>query len=278
MAPDALPVPYLQRRHISQRLAHLGFFQTVTLGFVSPEADAKYSKKGAGDSSSRALANPLGVEYSVMRGSLLPGLWEVAEANQRHGAKEIRLFEIAPVYKSSPEGLAEADSLCLVWSGYMGGEDPLTPLRPVMAADLIGVARDLGIMEDARVIELASNAFGLEMPLGKLGGSEKRTIPNFQPFSRYPMVTRDLSLLVSLGLSYGELERAIKNAIGQAPLQDIRCVDVFKDPKLTAENKQAWLIRLKFQSSDRTLTGEEVESWVNAAIDAAVLHGGALRS
>ncbi|MDR0498362.1 MAG: phenylalanine--tRNA ligase subunit beta [Holophagales bacterium] len=273
-APEPLPRSYQQKRTLSRRLTQLGFYQTVTLGFISPEADARYS----GDSQeSRTLLNPLGLEYSVMRSSLLPSLWNVAEANQRHGAKDIRLFEIAPVYKSTADGPVETNILGIVWAGFIGGENPLTPIRPVMTADLIAIARDLGFTGNVNLIALAQNAFGLEIPLDQLAEPAEKVIPTFQPFSRYPVVTRDLSLLVPLELSYGELESSIKSAMTPTPLQDIRCVDVFKDTRLTAEGKQAWLVRLKFQSSERTLTGQEVESWVQIAIDAAKPHGGILR-
>jgi phenylalanyl-tRNA synthetase beta chain len=273
-APEPLPHSYQQKRTLSRRLTQLGFYQTVTLGFISPEADVKYT----GDSiENRTLINPLGADYSTMRGSLMPSLWNVAETNHRHGIKDIRLFEIAPAYESAPDGPRETDVLGIVWAGSIGGDDPLTHIRPVMTADLIAIARDLGITGDVSVIDLAPNAFGLEIPLSELAEPTEKVIPTFQPFSRYPVVTRDLSLLVPLELSYGELEKSIKGAMASTPLQDIRCIDVFKDSKLIAEGKQAWLVRLKFRSFERTLTGQEVESWVQTAVNAAKQKGGVLR-
>jgi phenylalanyl-tRNA synthetase beta subunit len=65
--------------------------------------------------------------------------------------------------------------------------------------------------------------------------------------------------------------------MASAPLNDVRCTDVYKDSKLSEAGKQAWLIRLRFQSIDRTLTGEEVEAWVALAIDAVAVLGVILR-
>jgi phenylalanyl-tRNA synthetase beta chain len=274
-APEPLPESYRQRRAVSRRLAQLGFYQTVTLGFVGPEMDAKSAKNPA---EGRTLRNPLGAEYSVMRSSLLPSLRSAAEANQRNGAKDVRVFEIAPTYESAPSGPRETSPLAFVWAGSMGGEDPLSPARAVMTADLIAVARDLGVEGDLEIAELGQSAFGLEVPMSRLGGAGDRIIPLFRPFSRYPVATRDISLLAPLGLRYGDLEASIKGALKDAPLTGMGCADVFKDAKLTAEGAQAWLIRLKFQSHDRTLTSEEVESWVAAAIAAAAPHGASLRA
>jgi phenylalanyl-tRNA synthetase beta chain len=274
-APEPLPESYRQRRAVSRRLAHLGFYQTVTLGFIGPETDAGRAKDSV---EGRTLRNPLGAEYSVMRSSLLPSLWGVAEANQHRGAKDVRLFEIAPVYESAPDGPRETSALAMVWAGTMGGEDPLSPARAAMAADLIAVARDLGVGGDPEIVELGPNAFGMEIPMERLGGADDGIIPRFRPFSRYPVVTRDISLLAPLGLRYGDLEASIKSALKGAPLTGVGCADVFKDAKLTAEGAQAWLVRLRFQSGDRTLAGDEVESWVATAIAAAATHGASLRA
>jgi phenylalanyl-tRNA synthetase beta chain len=284
--PEPMPHSYQQRRALSRRLAHLGFYQAVTFGFVGPKADAAHSGEAhthvdSNDipamAESRALLNPLGLEYSVMRASLLPSLWNVAEANMRNGAKEVRIFEIAPIYESRPDGPTETSAIGLVWTGHIGGEDPLTPLRPVMAADLIASARDIGYMGDIVLAEFGQNAFGVEITLDKIGWAAEAAVPIFKPFSRYPVVVRDLSLLVPLGLCYSDLEASIVAILENAPLRSVKCVDVFKDAKLKSEGNQAWLIRLRFQSPDRTLTGDEVESWIKMAIDAVVRLGGILR-
>lgn len=274
VAPEPLPNSYLLKRNISSRLSQLGFFQTVTLGFVGPDSDAKFVDEAT---DGRLLSNPLSVEYSVMRGSLLSSLWEVAKTNQRYGARDIRLFEIAPVYKCGPNGPSETITLGLVWAGALGGDDPLSQPRPVMMADLIGIVRDIGFAGDADVVEFEQGAFGWEISLTGLEEQTEIIIPKYVPFSRYPMVARDLSLLVPLDLSYGELEKSIRRAMASAPLNDVRCTDVYKDSKLSEAGKQAWLIRLRFQSIDRTLTGEEVEAWVALAIDAVAVLGVILR-
>jgi phenylalanyl-tRNA synthetase beta chain len=273
-SPLPLSNSYQQKRLISRRLAQLGFYQTLTLGFISPDADAKYAKCPTED---RTLLNPLGSEYSVMRASLLTSLWEVAEANQRNGAKDIRLFEIAPVYENALIGPVESNALCIVWAGIIGGDDPLSPARPVMVADLIAIARDLGFKGRPNVIDLGQNAYGLEILIAQLSGPTEQVIPTFRPFSRYPVMTRDLSLLAPLNLSYGQIKASFKKALESAPLQDARCVDVYKDRKLTVDGKQALLIRFKFQSHDKTLTGEEVDAWMQIALEASKQLGCGLR-
>ena len=277
-SPLPLSGPYLQNRALARRLAHAGFHQTVTLGFISPEADAPFA--GADNpAAGRTLVNPLGQEYSVMRASLLPSLKATGELNLRQGAQEVRLFEIAPVYRSGSEGPTEHPVLALVWAGSLGGNDYLTRSRPVQAADLLGVAQDLGAEGALEVRDLGEGMLALEIPLSSLSAPAERIIPVFKPFSRFPLVERDLSLLVDLGQAYRGLEtamtQAVEGAAGEA-FQGLGCVDVFRHKSLPA-GRQAWLMRLRFQAMDRTLTSEEVDGWMEAALGAAKSLGAELR-
>jgi phenylalanyl-tRNA synthetase beta chain len=292
---DPLPLSegYLQRRKLAGRLANLGFFQTVTLGFV--DQDEAKDGFGKGDAPElRTLANPLGEDYSLMRGTLLRDLGRVARLNLERGAKEVRLFEIAPVYEARPgQPLRESWTLGLVWAGEVGGEDPLTPPRKLGDAEgqayLVGVLKAVGVSDDAirsfKNWKLASGEAGtkgaagwqFEAALDQIPAEAAKVIPKFVPFSRYPVVERDLSLVVDLGQSYDRLRTAVAGALAGVPLQDLRCVDVFHGKSLP-KGRQAWLLRLRFQAMDRTLTGEEVDGWVAQALESARSLGAELRS
>lgn len=277
--PGPLSRAYLHPRNVARRLANLGFHQTVTLGFIGPELDAAFAVP-SNPPEGRTLVNPLGVEYSVMRASLLSSLKAAAELNLRQGAKELRLFEIAPTFFSGPQGPKETLTLGIVWGGTLGGEDFLTKARPVQAADLLGVIKDLGCRDRLKVQELAPGLLALEVPLDDLEEPKERVIPSFQPFSRYPAVERDLSLLVDLDQPYKILAGAMSSAVlmvaGEA-FQDLRCVDIFRHKNLP-EGCQAWLLRLRFQALDRTLTNEEVDAWMAAALTEVQKFGAKLRA
>jgi len=273
--PQPLSGAYLQRQRLARRLAHLGFHQTVTYGFISPEMDAPFAAP-ADRPAGRTLSNPLGQDYSVMRCSLLPSLRATAEQNLRQGAREVRLFEVAPTYSSGPRGPEERFTLGVVWGGTLGGEDYLTPARPAREADLHGIARDLGLAQPPDPRPLGEGLYGFEVAMSDLPPAGERIIPAFRPFSRFPSVERDLSLLVDLGQSYEELASAMRAALPGETLQDLRCVDVFRHKSLPP-GRQAWLMRLRFQAG-RTLVGEEVDGWVAAALGAAESLGAKLRA
>jgi phenylalanyl-tRNA synthetase beta chain len=274
-SPQPLEARYLQRQAVARRLAHLGFHQTVTYGFISPEADADYAVPGNAPAG-RTLENPLGLEYSVLRGTLLASLRTAAEQNLRQGAREVRLFEIAPTYTSGPQGPSEAFTLGLAWGGTLGGRDPLSPARAVREADLAGIALGLDLPQPPVVRTLGEGLFGFELPMVDLPLPGDRIIPAFRPFSRFPMVERDLSLLVDQGQSHGALAQAMTAVLPGGVLQDLRCVDVFRHKSLPP-GRQAWLMRVRFQA-DRTLVGEDVDGWMAAALAAAESLGASLRA
>ncbi len=268
--PEPLSVGYRQRLGLSRRLAALGFHQTVTLGFISPEADARFADTSA---EGRTLGNALSYEYSVMRSSLLPSLQHIAENNLRQGAREVRLFEIAPTFRSTSEGPLERATLAIVWAGETGGRDPLTPQGPIHPAALQGVLAYLGAEGQVRALE--GGLLAAEVDLASIRGELGRVIPTYQGFSRFPAMERDLSLVLPFMVPFGQLAQAIRSALADAPLQTLTCVDIYRGKGLP-EGCQAWLLRLVFLG-ERTLTGAEVDGWVASALRAAKSLGAELR-
>ncbi len=263
--PEPLSSAYRQRLSLSRRLAALGFHQTVTLGFISPEADARFATTPP---EGRTIGNPLGYEYSVLRSSLLPSLVHAAESNLRQGAREVRLFEIAPTFHATPDGPEERSTLGIVWAGETGGQDPLTPQGPAHPAALQGVLAALGSSDaQCEVRSLEGGILVAELCIGSIPAEAERVIPTFQGFSRFPAAERDLSLVVPLDLPFRRLAEAIQRALMGTPLQSLTCVDIYRGKGLP-EGRQAWLLRLTFQG-DRTFTGVEVDGWVGSALEAA---------
>lgn len=81
-------------RNARRALASRGMLEAVTYSFI-PEAHAK-AFGGGGEACK--LANPISVEMSDMRPSLLPGLIAAAGKNQDRGAGDVALFEVASIY------------------------------------------------------------------------------------------------------------------------------------------------------------------------------------
>jgi len=98
---------------------------------------------------------------------------------------------------------------------------------------------------------------------------------DYEPVSRFPVVDRDLAVLVPANQPVGPLQRAIREA--GAPL--LRRVDVF-DTYAGAgidEDTKSVAFTLRF-GADRTLTDEEVDARLDAIVERlAANHGARLR-
>ncbi|RLB85223.1 MAG: phenylalanine--tRNA ligase subunit beta, partial [Deltaproteobacteria bacterium] len=82
-------------------MTSIGYSEIITYSFISPNTiEHLGAKSGEPLVNFVRLLNPLTVEQSVMRTSLLPGLLLTAKQNLYYGEKEIKLFEWGKVFFS----------------------------------------------------------------------------------------------------------------------------------------------------------------------------------
>jgi phenylalanyl-tRNA synthetase beta chain len=79
----------------------LGFTEIITYSFTSPDsADTLGAEEGSPLRSFVKILNPLTVDQSVMRTSLVPGLLATVKTNILHDEKDLKLFEWGKVFFS----------------------------------------------------------------------------------------------------------------------------------------------------------------------------------
>jgi phenylalanyl-tRNA synthetase beta chain len=94
IAPGSARTTGKLERGARHAAASLGLFEAVSHAFVAPSNLGKLGLPTA----PVVLSNPLSDEKSVMRTSLLPGLFEATARAQRHGEPTVRLFEVGTVF------------------------------------------------------------------------------------------------------------------------------------------------------------------------------------
>jgi phenylalanyl-tRNA synthetase beta chain len=104
IAPGAARTTGKLERSARHAAASLGLFEAVSHAFVAPSNLHKLGLANA----PVVLRNPLSDEKSVMRTSLLPGLFEAAARAQRHGELTVRLFEVGAVFLAPNVGQRSA--------------------------------------------------------------------------------------------------------------------------------------------------------------------------
>ena len=96
----------------------------------------------------------------------------------------------------------------------------------------------------------------MELDLSELLASPEKTV-QYRPLPRYPSVVRDLSLLVSRGVSFGEILRAVSDR-GVADCRDAKLLGTYEGANIP-QDRRSVTMRVEYRSDERTLRDEEVE-------------------
>jgi phenylalanyl-tRNA synthetase beta chain len=113
-------------------LAGAGLVEIVTHGLVGPEDHARLGF-GADDPTTIRAANPVTLDHSELRRSLIPEHLRIVADNERHRDEDVRAFEIGVLHEWRAGLPTERDVLGLVLTGR---DRPLTHDRPSPPIDL----------------------------------------------------------------------------------------------------------------------------------------------
>jgi phenylalanyl-tRNA synthetase beta chain len=99
--------------------------------------------------------------------------------------------------------------------------------------------------------------------------------PAYTPVSKYPAVERDFSFVLPEGVEFGAIRQKL-TALAIAELSAILPAETFRGGSLAA-GTYSFLLRVRFQSAERTLRDDEVADWSQQIVKAVESLGGALR-
>ena len=99
--------------------------------------------------------------------------------------------------------------------------------------------------------------------------------PAYTPVSKYPAVERDFSFVLPEGVEFESIRRKLA-ALRISELMAIIPAETFRGGSL-APGTYSFLLRIRFQSAERTLRDDEVAAWSQQIIQAVGSLGGALR-
>jgi phenylalanyl-tRNA synthetase beta chain len=128
--------------------------------------------------------------------------------------------------------------------------------------------------EVAAARKLRQDVFLAEFDLEALYRNGLRPV-KYTPLGKYPAVERDFSLIFADEVSFEEMRKAVVN-LNIAELCEFRPVEIFRGGSI-ATGKYSVLLRVRFQSSDRTLREDEVAQWSAKIVAALAALGGVQR-
>ncbi len=280
-----------RRRNVRRTLATLGFDEAYTFSFVNGERDQLFRQS---EKQAAVLSNPIDVNQSEMRSSLLAGLLESLQHNFNQGRRDVKLFELGRVFKAG-EGKrpSERELLSVVLSGEVAMDD-WRGARPVDFYDLAGaiesVVSSLSIsgftIERASVeylhpgqsaalsrdgVEVArygrlhpriASLYKFRQPVyvGEIEFEKLLEIPadevRYSALPRLPASSRDVSALVPDTAMWGDIEKAIRE-LGIGEIVEVRLFDMYKGKEMP-EGMRSLAFRVTYRGKGRTLTDEEV--------------------
>ena len=272
-------------------LVGAGYYESITVTFVSDQLVGNFVPAEA-KGLLRAEAT-VRKDNAHLRPSILPGLLEAVRRNESVGTMGAKLFEIGSTFWSDAKGKAvERRRLALVGSGdYREVRGTVEELLGRLNAD-----REVKVLPDQRAgyaagacgrIEWGGKVVGYvgRMDRGvaeKLGLRElpaaaelelavllegMQHVPQLHAIAKYPAVRRDLSLVVSEGTRFEEVD-AVVRGVRPENLEDVEYVTTYRGKPLEAGVKSV-TVTLVFRSPEGTLTSEQVEAAVGKVVGAA---------
>jgi phenylalanyl-tRNA synthetase beta chain len=128
--------------------------------------------------------------------------------------------------------------------------------------------------EVATARKLRQDVFLAEFNLEQLYKLGLRPV-QFVALGKYPAVERDFSFVFADEVSFEEMRTAIA-ALGVTELREFRPVEIFRGGSIVA-GKYSALLRVRFQSAERTLREDEVAQWSGIIVAALTGLGGMQR-
>ncbi len=308
-------LPWAEKEAAVRRtLLALGWNEAVSSSFCGAEDAARFARE---PHSAVAIGNPLSEEAGMLRPSLLPGMLDMLVLNISRDAEGAALFEMGTVFSGGPERVDERPSVAIGVTGRAFGKEEasfydvkgtvevlvgrfaarsvyfdrfpaasgLMPrwLHPGRGARAVIDGATVGWFGQLHPVEadrrkLKQTVWIGELWLDRLYKQGLRQ-PVVEELSRFQPVRRDFSVILPDSVVYSKVRDAL-DGLSIPELQGIEAKEVLRDVKgmMVPVGHYSLLLGVVFQSHERTLREEELQSWSQQVIAALEATGGKLRA
>lgn len=275
------------KESISNQLVSKGFFEIFTNSITNanfyPDRDNLVK-----------MMNSLSAHLDVMRASMLETGLEAVAYNLNRKNTQLKFYEFGKVYSQENNSFIENEKLAIYVSGNYRTQHYTEKDKQIDVYYVRGIIESL-----FKHIQLTYEAadFGLNVLLHqkKIGSIEVVSQEKLKTFDikhavlfaeidwdivklalekykvvfaeipKFPVVQRDLAIVVDKQLKYQDIQLAVKQAKCKL-LQDVSLFDVFESEKL-GEDKVSYALNFSFYDKQKTLTDIEVENEMKALIN-----------
>ena len=298
--------PFRMEDNIKDALAAMGGCEAYNYNFTAPAViDALMLDEADDRRLAVKILNPFGEEQSLMRTTLVPGMLKVAQTNLNRRTGQTRFFEVGNVHIDNNETLPEERKM-LAMLFFGAGEDFYTLkgaveelLRGLQITDISFVRGGSPYLHPGRRAQICAGGellgelgeahpdfagfFGVtervyvaELSLAQLFKLASKRAATYRALPRYPVVLRDLAVIVDNEVEAATLKSAIENAPIEVLVEQVELFDVFRGGNVPAGKKSmAYSFTLRLE--DRTLNDEDITAAMQAILDTLAGIGAKLR-
>jgi len=277
-------------------LVDFGFYETLNYSLYTASACDKLLLKADDERRNYIkIANPISEDLSTVRTTMAHAILLDIAYNLSVGNKDLRFFEVGRVYQPKSLPLTELPvennrlSIAVCESGF-----DFFDLKGVVESLLLGTSLKYKIQRSAEpYLHSGVSADIVDIDgrvVGWFGKVDKRVLKNYdisqdvyyaeldtdylaslpekkfetKEISKFPVVERDIAIVVDEKVTNEELMTAIKSACGKI-FYSVNLFDIYRSEALGV-NKKSMAYKINFMSEEKTLTGEEIAAAMNKVV------------
>lgn len=287
----------------------LGFSQAYTYSFESPKVFDKLLVP-ADDVLRKCItiSNPLGEDFSVMRTQPMNGMLTSLSTNYNRRNKNVRLYEMGNVYIPKSLPLTELPDERMTFTLGMYGDGDFFDMKGIVEEFLEDVglnsrkeyeaAKDISYLHPGRSARISYKG----NVIGYLGEVHPAVLDNYdigtkayvavldmpailplanfvhkyEGLTRFPSVSRDISMVVPKTVMVGQIENMIAQRGGKI-LESFELFDLYEGEQIK-EGYKSVAYSITFRAKDRTLEDNDVNGAMKKILNGLESLGIELRS
>ncbi len=292
-------------RIVRDKMISEGLSEVITYSLIDEKDVFKFTQDEFG---LIKVSDPLTEERTVLRHSIVSSLLDVYNYNVSRNNKDISIFEISKCFSSINGEYIEENKLAALLSGnytegldnkkhnfytikgvienlldYLGyagrysfinGELP-EEMHPYKSAYITVSGNIVGMFGQVHPNICKDEVYVLEINLETLFENKTGKI-KYKEVSKYPGISKDLAFILPKNTICDEVMSTIKQG-GSKLLKDVKLFDYYVGDKIES-NKISLAFNLYFESSEKTLSDEEILPLFNKIIELVIKkHNGILR-
>ena len=281
---------------ISNHLVSLGFYEIITNSLVAERFNKENPK-------SVKILNSQSSDLSNLRTSMIFSGLNVISHNVNRQNDNLKLFEFGKVYSNNSKSkYSEKNITGIFVCGNKNSESSWNSdkksvdfyyLKGIVQsiikmvgieniiydefsnnyydyAESISVGKDMifkyGLISSSQTssIEIENEVFYAELDYDKIEKHIDTKPKIFKKVSKFPIVSRDISILVDDNIKFRNIQDSIKK-VDQGLIKKVSLFDVYRGKNLPA-GKKSYGIGFKISDNTKTLSVEEIDSLINKII------------